>query len=198
MMQKNNNDNDNSADGNGNRAGGEEIPAPTADSADAIHPHANTIEDEEMEAEAAPDMRSAVVRPTTRNERKKEKKREKEERRKKRKVESEMERVREETREERSKDWCWRYAAEVQRIRKKEKGDRALLESRSWLEWSEWQWRMWEEKRRKEVQKPKVEADSESESEEESEEEAWLFCNGSIVRSSPKRLSTTVVHLFRS
>ena len=72
------NDNDNTANGNGNEAGGEELPAPTTDAADAITLHANTIEAEEMEVEAAPEIRSAVIRPptndqrpTTRNERKK-------------------------------------------------------------------------------------------------------------------------------
>ena len=88
------NDNDNTANGNGNEAGGEELPAPTTDAADAIALHADTIEAEEMEVEAAPEIRSAVIRPptndqrpTTRNDRKKEKKLEKIDRKRKREEE---------------------------------------------------------------------------------------------------------------
>ena len=63
------NDNDNTANGNGNEAGGEELPAPTTDAADAIALHADTIEAEEMEVEAAPEIRSAVIRPPTNDQR---------------------------------------------------------------------------------------------------------------------------------
>ena len=81
------NDNDNTANGNGNKAGGEELPAPTTDSVDAIALHANTIEAEEMEVTAVSEIRSAVVRQPTRNEKKKEKKVAKEERKRKREEE---------------------------------------------------------------------------------------------------------------
>ena len=55
-------------------------------------------------------------------------------------------------------------------IRRREEGDRELLGSRCWLEWSEWQWRMWE--RKWEKMSKEIKAESESESEEETEAEA--------------------------
>ena len=81
------NNNDNTANGDGNEAGGEELPAPTTVSADAIALHADSIEAEEMEVTAASEIRSAVVRQPTRNEKKKENKMAKEDRKRKREEE---------------------------------------------------------------------------------------------------------------
>ena len=63
----------NDNNGNGNEAGGKDkLPAPTTDPVDAIDVHADSIKAEEMDVTAASEIRSAVVRQPTKNEKKRE------------------------------------------------------------------------------------------------------------------------------
>ena len=64
---------------------------------------------------------------------------------------------------------AWQRAREEERIKRREEGDKVLLGSRCWLEWSEWQWTAWEKKERMELREAKKEVEAKKEAEAKKE-----------------------------
>ena len=89
-------------------------------------------------------------------------------------AESERERTRDATRVRvvRARGRGWQKAREEQRIKRREEGDKVLLGSRCWLEWSGWQITAWEKKERMELREAKKEVEAKKEAEAKKEVES--------------------------